>query len=221
MFLGAVAKSAWHPVGLRLGSFLLWVNKSYSRGRVTLTSSDWRDEPYVEFNLLSDRRDLDRLTRGIHLLTELMNSPPLAAIASDPFPSSYSERVRKVGIVNKKNQFLTGMLAKLMDGPGWLRRRIIRNILTDGDDLTTFLADADALEDYVRRTVTGVWHASCTVRMGRADDPTAASDNQGRVKGVAGLRVVDASLMPSTPRANTNIPTIMTAEKIADAILAS
>jgi 5-(hydroxymethyl)furfural/furfural oxidase len=56
--------------------------------------------------------------------------------------------------------------------------------------------------------------------MGRADDPTAASDNQGRVKGVANLRVVDASLMPSTPRANTNIPTIMTAEKIADAMVA-
>ena len=221
MFLGTVAKSAWHPVGLRLGSFLLWVNKSYSRGRVSLTSADWRDAPYVEFNLLSDRRDLDRLTSGVHLLAELMASPPLAAIASDPFPSSYSERVRKVGIVNKKNLMLTGMLAKLMDGPGWIRRRMIRNVLTDGDDLATLLADSDALEDYVRRTVTGVWHASCTVRMGNADDPAAASDPQARVKGVAGLRVVDASLMPSTPRANTNIPTIMTAEKIADAILSA
>jgi 5-(hydroxymethyl)furfural/furfural oxidase len=124
-------------------------------------------------------------------------------------------------VVNKKNLFLTGMLAKLLDGPSWLRQQLIRNVLTDGDDLATLLADSDALEDYVRRTVTGVWHASCTVRMGRADDPTAAADPQGRVKGVSGLRVVDASLMPSTPRANTNIPTIMTAEKIADAILSA
>jgi 5-(hydroxymethyl)furfural/furfural oxidase len=154
------------------------------------------------------------------MLAELMASPPLAAIVSDPFPSSYSERVRKVGIVNRKNLMLTGMLARLLDGPGWLRRQLIRNVLTGGDDLATLLADADALEEYVRRTVTGVWHASCTVRMGRADDPGAASDAQARVKGVAGLRVVDASLMPSTPRANTNIPTIMAAEKIADAILA-
>lgn len=76
------------------------------------------------------------------------------------------------------------------------------------------------MEDYIRRTVTGTWHASCTCRMGRADDSTAASDNQGRIKGVAGLRVVDASLMPVTPRANTNFPTMMIAEKVADAILA-
>ncbi len=148
-----------------------------------------------------------------------MSSTPLAAIASYPFPSSYSERVRKVCIFNKNNLLLTGFLAMLMDGPGWLRRQMIRNVLTDGDDLATLLADSDALEDYVRRTATGVWHASCTVRMGRADDPAAAADPQARVKGVTGLRVVDASLMPTTPRANTNIPTIMAAEKIADAIL--
>ena len=46
------------------------------------------------------------------------------------------------------------------------------------------------------------------------------TDNQGRVKGVAELRVVDTFLMPVTPRVNTNIPTIMIAEKMADAIQA-
>jgi len=115
---------------------------------------------------------------------------------------------------------MTGALAKIMDGPGWFRRYLIRNVLTEGHTLEGLLADDDAMEDFVRNTATGVWHASCTCRMGRADDPTAATDNQGRVKGVAGLRVVDTSLMPATPRANTNIPTLMTAEKIADAILA-
>ena len=56
--------------------------------------------------------------------------------------------------------------------------------------------------------------------MGADGDPMAVTDNQGRVRGIGGLRVVDASLFPSVPRANTNIPTIMTAEKIADRILA-
>jgi 5-(hydroxymethyl)furfural/furfural oxidase len=220
MFLGTVGKSAWHPVGLRLGSFLLWVNKSFSRGQVRLASPDWRVEPRVEFNLLADRRDVVRLTQGIRKLAGFFEQPSLKAIASDVFPSSYSERVRSVGIVNTKNLLLTTFLAQLMDGPQALRRYLIRKVLTEGDELRRLLADEDALEAYVRRTATGTWHASCTVRMGRADDPTAASDNQGRVKGVANLRVVDASLMPSTPRANTNIPTIMTAEKIADAMVA-
>jgi 5-(hydroxymethyl)furfural/furfural oxidase len=49
----------------------------------------------------------------------------------------------------------------------------------------------------------------------------AVTDNQGRVRGVSGLRVVDASLFPAVPCANTNFPTLMTAEKIADAMLAA
>jgi 5-(hydroxymethyl)furfural/furfural oxidase len=55
--------------------------------------------------------------------------------------------------------------------------------------------------------------------MGAEDDPMAVTDNQGRVRGVAGLRVVDASLFPCVPCANTNFPTLMTAEKIADAMV--
>jgi 5-(hydroxymethyl)furfural/furfural oxidase len=54
--------------------------------------------------------------------------------------------------------------------------------------------------------------------MGRATDPLAVTDGQGRVHGLEGLRICDASLMPTIPRANTNIPTIMMAERIADLI---
>jgi 5-(hydroxymethyl)furfural/furfural oxidase len=55
--------------------------------------------------------------------------------------------------------------------------------------------------------------------MGPADDPMAVVDTTGRVRGVGALRVADASIMPTVPRANTNIPTIMVAEKIAESIL--
>jgi 5-(hydroxymethyl)furfural/furfural oxidase len=65
-----------------------------------------------------------------------------------------------------------------------------------------------------------VWHASCTCRMGADDDPRAVTDTAGKVRGVGGLRVVDASLFPTVPCANTNFPTLMVAEKIADAVLA-
>ncbi len=57
--------------------------------------------------------------------------------------------------------------------------------------------------------------------MGADDDPMAVTDTQGRVRGVEGLRVVDASIFPVVPCANTNFPTLMTAEKIADAMLES
>jgi choline dehydrogenase len=55
--------------------------------------------------------------------------------------------------------------------------------------------------------------------MGAADDEDAVVDTEGRVRGVKGLRVVDASIMPMVTNGNTNAPTIMMAEKLSDAIL--
>jgi 5-(hydroxymethyl)furfural/furfural oxidase len=55
--------------------------------------------------------------------------------------------------------------------------------------------------------------------MGPRDDPDAVVDPAGRVHGISGLRVADASVMPTVPRGNTNIPTIMIAEKLATTML--
>ena len=51
--------------------------------------------------------------------------------------------------------------------------------------------------------------------MGTADDPDAVVDSRGAVHGIHGLSVIDASIMPSIPAANTNVPTIMLAERCA------
>nr|WP_095597032.1 GMC family oxidoreductase N-terminal domain-containing protein [Actibacterium pelagium] len=65
-----------------------------------------------------------------------------------------------------------------------------------------------------------IFHPVGTIKMGRDDDPTAVLDPHLRVKGVAGLRVVDASIMPEITSGNTNSPTIMIAEKAAGWMLA-
>lgn len=57
-----------------------------------------------------------------------------------------------------------------------------------------------------------------TWQMGSRDDPDAVVDSHGSVIGTTGLKVIDASIMPNVPRGNTNIPTIMIAEKMADII---
>ena len=62
-------------------------------------------------------------------------------------------------------------------------------------------------------------HPCGTCRMGAASDPLAVVDANGRVHGIEGLRVVDASIMPDCPRVNINATTMMVAEKIADAIV--
>jgi len=63
------------------------------------------------------------------------------------------------------------------------------------------------------------WHLSGTARMGSATDKGAVVDPDGKVHGFAGLRVVDASIMPTVTNGNTNCPTIMIAEKLSDVIL--
>jgi 5-(hydroxymethyl)furfural/furfural oxidase len=220
MFVATVAKSAWHGVGERLGTQIAFVNKTYSTGQVYLASRNWQEEPVVEFNMLSDRRDVDRLMKTVRMLGRVYASPEVQAATSDTFPSSYSEKVRKFAVVNPRNKFLTGLVGKVMDGPDFVRSSLIAKVITEGDSMDTLMADDEALEAYIRRTVTGVWHASCTCRMGRDGDPMAVTTPTGLVRGgIQGLRIVDASLFPRVPCANTNIPTIMTAEKIADAIV--
>jgi choline dehydrogenase len=74
------------------------------------------------------------------------------------------------------------------------------------------------LDAWIRRSAETIYHPVGTCRMGVAGDPMAVVDPECRVQGLAGLRVVDASVMPTLVGGNTNAPTMMIAEKIADAI---
>ena len=67
-------------------------------------------------------------------------------------------------------------------------------------------------------TVGDTGHICGTCRMGAPDDPRTVVDPQGRVLGVDGLWVADASVFPEVPRANTNLPTIAAAERLSDLI---
>jgi choline dehydrogenase-like flavoprotein len=82
------------------------------------------------------------------------------------------------------------------------------------------MATDDDLRAYIRRHADTLYHPVGTCRMGPAGDPGAVVDAALRVHGIQGLRVVDASIMPTLPGGNTNAPTVMVAEKAADLIRA-
>jgi choline dehydrogenase len=83
-----------------------------------------------------------------------------------------------------------------------------------GKDVQT---DAE-IDAWIRKSAETIYHPVGTCRMGAAGDPMAVVDAECRVQGIAGLRVVDASVMPTLVGGNTNAPTIMIAEKVSDAI---
>ena len=85
---------------------------------------------------------------------------------------------------------------------------------TDAD-----LASDEALDKWMMREVTTSQHISCTCKMGPDSDPMAVVDQYGRVHGLEGIRVVDASIMPDCIRANTNVTTMLIGERVSDFII--
>jgi choline dehydrogenase len=104
-----------------------------------------------------------------------------------------------------------------------LTRKLIRTdamkpfVLAEHTPGRRAVSDEDWL-DYAREVGGTVYHPTSTCRMGQ--DPLAVVDEHLRVRGVAGLRVVDASIMPNVVSGNSNAATVMIAEKAADLILA-
>lgn len=84
-----------------------------------------------------------------------------------------------------------------------------------GDETT----DREAIDYWIRETAETVFHPVGTCAMGADGDPMAVLDERLQVRGIDGLRVVDASVMPRLVGGNTNAPTIMIAEKAADMVL--
>jgi 5-(hydroxymethyl)furfural/furfural oxidase len=180
--------------------------------RATRGQTDRRVQPAVR------QRDLDRLMSGFRKMAGLQMSAPLKAVTDKPFPAAIPTACARSAWSTPRTRILTAIAAVLMDGPAALRHYMIDNFVVEGFTFEQVMSDDEALEAFVRKAAIGVWHASCSCRMGRADDPMAVVDTQGRVKGVQGLRVVDASIFPVVPCANTNFPVLMSAEKIADAM---
>jgi choline dehydrogenase len=81
------------------------------------------------------------------------------------------------------------------------------------------IASDEELAAHCRRTVKTNYHPVGTCRMGRADDPYAVVTSDLAVRGVKGLRVVDASIMPTIPSGNTNAPVLAIADKAVDIIM--
>jgi 5-(hydroxymethyl)furfural/furfural oxidase len=219
MHVAIAARGGWHAVGQRIGTLGFWVNKSYSTGRVRLSSSpDKRSE--IDFRMLSDPRDMVRLKEAFRIGVRAMLAAKQAGVVLDVFPSGYSPRIRELTRPSTRNAAITAVAAPLMDRITGIRQKIMTFAVGTEHTAEELAADDTLLEAHLRRRVNGTWHPCGSCRMGDPSDRMAVTDSSARVIGVEGLRVCDASLMPTVPCANLNIPVLMIAEKTAATIRA-
>lgn len=219
MLMMPVNKTGWHPLGRRSGSLGVCVNKSYSRGSIRLRGASGDEEPIVDLNMVSDGRDLRRLVDGFKLIHRIMESPPVREAITMWFLAGYTDAVRALQVPSLANLIKTSAAAALFGASHLTREALYRHLFGPMERIHRMARDDDAIADWVKASVWSGWHVSGTCRMGPDGDPGAVLDARCRVRGVEGLRVVDASVMPTIVRANTNITTIAIAEKAADMIL--
>lgn len=106
-----------------------------------------------------------------------------------------------------------GIALDLADHQGW--DKLVRERVHPAD---ADLRSDDTLDRWIMKWVQTSHHVSGTCKMGPASDSMAVVGQSGRVHGLEGLRVVDASIMPDCTRANTNSTSIVIGERVADMI---
>lgn len=216
MLMAPTNKTAWHPLGRRIGHVGIGVYKAFSRGEVSLRAADPHVTPSVKMNLLSDSRDFERLVDGVRLALSVLTDSKVASLWNDVFlpPGGHAGRLNRPSFSN----WLQSLTIRQMFGlSGALRRRILKKSLLDPAAL---LANSEDLRDLVRRAAAPAHHVCGTCKIGRAEDRIAVVDPNLRVHQMDGLRVADASIMPTIVCANTHMPVIMIAERAAELILA-
>jgi 5-(hydroxymethyl)furfural/furfural oxidase len=219
MYLNVQCKTSWSPLGHQVANLAPSLLKPMARGRVSLTTADPATYPLVEFNFTGQELDLKRFMQGFRRCVDILSHDPVRAMTRLTFPVKFSDRLRRLNRITPGNKIKSAAIAALIDVVPPLAAPIFATLADRRVDLAALVEDDAALADHIRDNVAGTFHPVGTCRMGAPDDRNAVTDPAGRVHGMAGLRVIDASIMPTIPRGNTNIPTIMVAEKLADAIL--
>jgi choline dehydrogenase len=186
---------------------------------------------------LKSRPDLDRPDLQLHCVLAIMKDHGKQSVPKDGFSIHVCqlrpESRGRVGLASPDPFADPAIFAN------YLATEEDRRALREGTKMTRALASQPALkaicgqeefpgpavqtddeiDAWIRRSAETIYHPVGTCRMGRSGDPLAVVDSALRVQALSGLRVIDASVMPTLVGGNTNAPTMMIAEKAADMIL--
>jgi 5-(hydroxymethyl)furfural/furfural oxidase len=208
LFVSFIARTSAYANGNRLGMVGPSLYAPFSRGSVRLDPRNPRGEPLVDFNLLADPRDAERLLHAARFARALLQDEGVREVTHEAFVLPPNPPIRLLNQPGFSSAALGHAIAAMAALPAPARRAALRRVLAPGKLLADIESEAE-FDDLVLTGATPMFHPAGTCAMG------AVVDSEARVLGVESLRVVDASIMPTIPRGNTNIPTLMLAEKCA------
>jgi len=191
----------------------------FSKGSVTLAQADPRAHPRIDFRMLDDPRDAPRVVMAARLAERLLRDPAVAASYSEAFllpPGMALNQFNRPGLAGLA---LAASARLALNAPGPLRRLAVRRAIGASMPLAARRGEHEITDDELLATIAPMGHPAGTCTMGDPRDPDTVVDGDSRVGGVEHLYVVDASVMPVIPSANTNLPTLMLAEHAAERIL--
>jgi choline dehydrogenase-like flavoprotein len=213
--LGRVSPRSYGPDLTMIGAA---VYAPFSRGRVTLNSADVNAAPDIAFSLLQDPRDPPRMVKAARFAEALLLDPGVAATYNDAFllpPVMALNQFNKEGFAGA---MLAGAAKAVLNAPAPLSRWALGRVLKPGRWFANGRNHSPLSDEDILSAAAPMGHVTSTCSIGRRDNPLAVVDATCRVYGIENLRVVDASIMPNVPSANTNLPTIMVAERAAELI---
>ena len=214
-FTGRVSPRAF---GCRMAMLAVALYAPFSRGRITLRSSEPDVPPDIEQRLLSDPRDGARMLIATRHAESLLLDPAVRNCFDEIYLMPRQPPLRLINGTGVTGALKAAAATAVLAAPAPLRRAIIAEAIKPGR-LVAGTGSALPLADEEILAASGaMFHPASTCAMGAADDPMAVVDPACRVYGVEGLRVADASLMPCIVSANTNMPTTMIAERAAEFI---
>ncbi|UPJ71858.1 GMC family oxidoreductase N-terminal domain-containing protein [Bradyrhizobium sp. 187] len=212
LFLGVMSRTAGGAAGNRLAMLAAILNAPFSRGVVEPDPEAPFGPPRVDFAMLSDPRDVSRLVQAAGVARGILLDPDLKEAIDLPFVVPANPPIR---LLNGPGLSAKAMGLGIIAAFGrWnpFRELALRLFLGRGRLLSEIAIEKD-FADLVVASATPQFHPIGTCAIG------SVVDSSSKVIGVEALHVVDASIIPVIPRANTNLPTLMVAEKCADHIL--
>ena len=216
LFIYQTGRVSSRTFGTRMALVAAALYSPRSRGVVTLRSPHSADAPNVEQRLLSDPRDAQRMVIAARFAERLICTPRVSECFHEAYLLPREAPLRLVNGTGAIGALKAIGATAVLRAPSLLRRTVLERAIKPGR-LVCDAAGTRPLQDHEIIAASGtMFHPSGTCRMGAADDVQAVVDPECRVHGIAGLRVIDASVMPCLPSANTNLPTLMIAERAAE-----